>query len=104
MLRLGMIALAALWTGATSAQSEGDPEAGKLLADQYCSRCHDVGPDGAFKQMPPSFSAIAVYWGDDQIWSRVMFPVHTGMPSMWEFLSPDNVGHVTAYIRSLETQ
>lgn len=98
------VVVAALWAGGAAAQGLGDPEAGKLLADQYCSRCHDVGPDGAFKQMPPSFKSIAVYRGDDQIWSRIMFPVHTGMPSMWEFLQPQNVGHVTAYIRSLESQ
>ena len=94
--------LSTLWSGVAFSQSIGDPEAGKLLADQYCARCHDVGSDGAFKQMPPSFAAIAVYRGDDQIWNRVMFPIHTGMPSMWEFLQPENVGHVTAYIRSLE--
>jgi mono/diheme cytochrome c family protein len=92
----------ALWAGAAFAQVEGDPEAGKLLAEQYCARCHDVSADGGFKQMPPSFAAIAVYWGDDQIWNRTMFPIHTGMPSMWEFLMPENVAHVTAYIRSLE--
>ena len=102
MLRIGMIFLTTLWSGVASAQSSGEPEAGKLLANQYCARCHDVSSNGAFKQIPPSFAAIAVYWGDDQIWNRIMFPVHTSMPSMWEFLNPDSVRHVTAYIRSLE--
>jgi mono/diheme cytochrome c family protein len=97
-----MIVLAILWSGEAFAQIVGEPEAGALLADQYCARCHDISSDGAFKQMPPSFAAIAAYWGDDQIWSRIMFPVHTSMPSMWNFLDPESVGHVTAYIRSLE--
>jgi len=104
MMRTVFIALATLWAGTATAQSLGDPDAGKLLAEQYCARCHDVTAEGAFKQTPPSFAAIAVYWGDDQIWSRIMFPVHTGMPSMWEFLSPDDVAHMTAYIRSLEAR
>lgn len=102
MKKIMMVALATLSSGPGWAQSPGEAEAGGLLAEQYCARCHDVGPDGAFKQMPPSFAAIAVYRGDDQIWNRIMFPVHTGMPQMWEFLEPENVGHVTAYIRSLE--
>ncbi len=104
MKKIVVVALAMLWTGPGWAQSTGDPAAGKLLAEQYCVRCHDISENGAFKQMPPSFAAIAVYRGDDQIWGRIMFPVHTGMPPMWEFLQPENVGHVTAYIRSLEKQ
>lgn len=103
-MKIATILLAMLAGGAASAQDMGDPAAGKLLAEQYCARCHDVGPEGAFKQMPPSFAAIATYWGDDQVWNRIMFPVHTGMPAMWEFLAPDNVAHVTAYIRSLESE
>ncbi|MDU8912294.1 cytochrome c [Aestuariicoccus sp. MJ-SS9] len=97
-----LFTVAAFYGGLAWAQQEGDPEAGKLLADQYCSRCHDIGESGAFKQSPPSFAAIAVYWGEDQIWNRIMFPVHTSMPAMWDFLTPESVAHVTAYIMSLE--
>ncbi|MFD0980785.1 c-type cytochrome [Tropicimonas aquimaris] len=102
MKRIILTTILALWAGAGLAQSAGDAEAGKLLADQYCARCHDVSADGAFKQTPPSFRAISVYWGEDQIWSRIMFPIHTSMPAMWDFMMPENVGHVTAYILSLE--
>lgn len=102
MKRILLISAVAFLRQPVFAQQTGDPEAGKLLAEQYCARCHDVGESGSFKQNPPSFAAIAVYWGEDQIWNRIMFPVHTSMPAMWEFLAPENVAHVTAYIMSLE--
>jgi mono/diheme cytochrome c family protein len=102
MNRFLWVAMALTCATSASAQQAGDPAAGKLLAEQYCARCHDVNADGAFKQNPPSFAAIAVYWGEDQIWNRIMFPVHTSMPSMWDFLMPENVAHVTAYIVSLD--
>jgi mono/diheme cytochrome c family protein len=85
------------------AQEPADPEAGRLLAEEYCARCHDIGDGGAFKQQPPTFAAIAVYRAEDQIRERIMFPaVHTSMPAMWNFLMPENVADVTAYIMSLE--
>ena len=66
-------------------------------------RCHNVEPGGPFKLHPPSFASIAVFRSDDQIFGRIMFPpLHSSMPQIGYFLTPDNVEHLVAYIRSLE--
>jgi mono/diheme cytochrome c family protein len=78
---------------------------GAKIARDSCARCHNVEPDGPFKEHPPSFAAIAVYRSDEQIYGRIMFPpFHVGMPEVGYMLTPDNVGHLVAYIRSLEAR
>jgi mono/diheme cytochrome c family protein len=87
------------------ALAEGDVAMGEEIARESCVRCHNVEAGGPFKDFPPSFAAIAVYRSDDQIYGRIMFPpMHTAMPQLGYMLSPDNVEHLVAYIRSLETQ
>ncbi len=89
----------------TAAFAEGDVAAGAEIALELCVRCHDVEPNGPFKEHPPSFTAIAVYRSDEQIYSRIMFPpLHAAMPMIGYMLTPDNVMHLVAYIRSLEAR
>ena len=60
---------------------------GRELAAQWCSGCHDIGPDGAFKQQPPSFAAIAVYRSSERIWATIIAPaMHSGMPELVQIL------------------
>ncbi len=88
---------------ASPAHAEGDPAFGATLAQEYCTRCHNVEPGGPLKMHPPSFASIAVFRSDDQIFGRIMFPpLHSSMPQIGYFLTPDNVEHLVAYIRSLE--
>ena len=85
------------------AAAEGDPAKGGKIARELCVRCHNVETGGPFKLMPPSFAAIAVYRTDEQIFARIMFPpLHAGMPEIGDQLTPFNVAHLVAYIRSLE--
>ena len=87
----------------STALAEGDVAIGEEIARESCVRCHNVEPDGAFKEHPPSFAAIAVYRSEEQIYGRIMFPpLHSTMPEIGYMLSPDNVEHLIAYIRSLE--
>ena len=80
-----------------------DAENGKALAEEHCSRCHDVGPDGAFKQYPPSFAAIAVFRSAQQIYGKIIFPpIHTYMPQIGLISEPGQVDDIVAYIGSLE--
>jgi mono/diheme cytochrome c family protein len=88
--------------GASAAQAAGDPVAGRDLAAQWCSRCHDTSPGGSFKQEPPSFAAIAVYRSPEAIRSRIVLPAtHAGMPELAQILGLD-ADDLTAYIVSLE--
>ena len=89
----------------TAAVAEADPAKGGKIARELCVRCHNVEPGGPFKLMPPSFAAISVYRTDEQIFARIMFPpLHAGMPEIGAELTPFNVAHLVAYIRSLEAR
>lgn len=102
-MRLTAPALAlALAATATSAE---DLALGREIAEEFCTRCHDINPGGAFKETPPSFQAIAIYRDPDQVFVRIMYPpIHAGMPRLGAFLMSGNVEAVTAYIVSLDTE
>lgn len=88
---------------ASAAFAEGDVATGEEIARESCVRCHNVDAGGPFKEHPPSFAAIALYRSEEQIYGRIMFPpLHSSMPEVGYMLTPDNVEHVVAYIRSLE--
>lgn len=98
------------------ALADGDPVNGKKLAQEYCQRCHDITPEGAFKQYPPSFRSIAVYRSRDQIYARIVLPnMHpidsemrrgSGLVTTLPFflLKGDEIDDVIAFITSLENQ
>ena len=103
LTRLGFLCGLMLTLLAPPALAEGDVVKGQALAREFCARCHNVEADGPFNRHPPSFAAIAVYRSDEQIFGRTMFPpLHSAMPQLAYSLSPDNVQHLVAYIRSLE--
>lgn len=82
---------------------EGDAQNGRRLAQEFCTRCHDVGPEGAWKMHPPSFASIARFRPEEQIVARIWFPpVHGQMPQMFEMLRPEVVADLAAYILSLD--
>lgn len=102
--RTFLCGLAAM-ASASGAAAAGDVAEGRSLANEICVRCHKIEPGGPFKLHPPSFAAIAVYRSDEQIFGRIMFPpLHSGMPQVGYRLTPDNVEHLVAYIRSLEAR
>lgn len=100
----------------TPALADGDPVNGKKLAQEYCERCHDITPDGAFKLYPPSFRSIAVYRSREQIYARIVLPdMHprdsemrrgSGLITTLPFflLKPNEIDDVIAFITSLESQ
>jgi mono/diheme cytochrome c family protein len=91
-----------LTAGAASAQPQGDATAGREIATNWCSRCHDIQPGGAFKQQPPGFAAIAVYRSPEQTRATIVAPaMHSGMPELAQILGL-NVADLMACIVSLE--
>lgn len=82
--------------------SAGDTARGEAIAREQCARCHDVSEEGAFRKMPPSFRAIAIYRTEPDIWARIISPSpHAAMPDMTWTLTADDVQDVLAYILSL---
>ena len=87
----------------TPGSAEGDAGAGEKLAREHCTKCHDIEPEGAFKEFPPSFASIATFRSRKQIYARIAFPtLHTNMPPLGYVLFGENLDHLTAYIVSLE--
>ena len=101
MTRLFFLAVAL--SGTAVQASAQDAAMGHMLAEEYCAACHDISPEGLFKQVPPSFAAIAVFRSDRQIQDRIEYPpMHAAMPRYTEYMIANNVGDMVAYIRSLE--
>jgi len=80
---------------------EGNLEMGKMIADEYCSRCHNIQPDGPFKLETPSFAAIAKFRSKEQIHNRIVMPIHDRMPRFTEYMIGGNIDDMVAYIMSL---
>ena len=90
----------ALLAGSAAAQ---DVDRGLELAQEHCSRCHDISNEGENKTYPPSFASIAVFRDQDQIRARTVFPqMHSPMPEMIFLLPNDDIDDVVAYIASLD--
>lgn len=88
----------------THASAQGDPAKGATLAGQHCALCHDISPEGAAKQFPPSFASIAGFRSLEQIYARIVFPtMHSGMPEVaFYLLGKEEIEAIMAYIASLE--
>ena len=101
MKQLFKTALMCFVTGVNGAWA--DAADGLALAEEYCARCHDIAPGGAAKTYPPSFTSIAWFRSEDQIRPRILFPnLHAAMPAWANWLLPEEVDSLVAYILSLE--
>lgn len=93
--------LAAGVLGATPGHAQ-DVEAGKLIAQTWCSRCHvvDVRSPGAGNDVVPSFPAIAKMPSTTQMsLTAFLSTPHMRMPDF--SLSRTEIRNVSAYILSL---
>ena len=84
------------------AAQEGNLEIGRMIADEYCSRCHNIEPDGPFKLETPSFAAIAKFRSKEQVHNRIVMPLHDKMPRFTEYMIGGNIDDMVTYIMSLE--
>ena len=105
-LRAGLMALlSCLSAPAAVAQSEGDADAGLLLAKRWCVNCHMVDPDqkSASANGAPTFAAVAHMPSTTAMSLRVFLQSqHDRMPDL--HLTNTEIGDVTAYILSLKNK
>ena len=102
-IRVAVFSMLVALAPAGALAQEGDAARGQAIAEAQCARCHDVAKGGAFKKMPPSFQAIAIYRTAPDIWSRIIAPSpHAAMPDMTWTLTAEEVQDVLAYIVSLD--
>jgi mono/diheme cytochrome c family protein len=86
----------------SSTAQDGNLEMGRLIADEYCSVCHNIQPTGPFKLETPSFAAIAKYRSVEQVRRRIVTPIHQRMPRYKDYMIGGNIDDMVAYIMSLE--
>lgn len=101
-LRKALAVCGLVTVSSVASTQEADVEMGSTIADVYCSRYHNIEPDGPFKLEPPAFAAIAKYRSPEQIKARIVTPIHHAMPRFTEYMIGNNVDDMVAYIVSLE--
>ena len=88
--------------GGADAQEDGDPGAGRHLAETWCSSCHVIGPASqrGTSSGAPAFAAIAHMKSTTPMSLRVFLQTpHARMPDL--HLSRDEIADLAAYILSL---
>ena len=96
------IAIAPLF--AAAAMAAGYDEAGHVLAQQWCSSCHQVEANAASaKDNAPSFTALANMHGKDLVWVR-NYLLDPHLPMMGINLSRVQIDNIVAYMRTLQTK
>jgi mono/diheme cytochrome c family protein len=88
-----------------SAQTEGDPDAGRKLAQTWCENCHVVAPSQqrGTSTGAPAFTAIAAMKSTTFMGLQAFLQTpHARMPDL--HLSRDEIDDVAAYILSLKKQ
>jgi mono/diheme cytochrome c family protein len=86
----------------THAQTPGDPQKGRVVAQRFCAECHAVGSDVASPNSEaPSFTAVASTPGMSAMALNVFFQTpHKAMPNL--ILKTDQKDDIIAYIMSLK--
>jgi cytochrome c len=102
-MRYVLIAIAGLALGLPpilSSEAAGNSQAGRDLAQQWCSSCHVIGPSERGQDAAPSFPAIARRTPSDHEALRAWLTApHPPMPNL--SLSRQQIDDVVAYIDSL---
>lgn len=99
------LVLSSIFVSSAIASDGAKTADGRQLAQEWCSRCHNIEPGGPFKQFPPSFSAISVYRSSEQIFARITVPpLHSNMPELANIFSRENIENLVKYIESLEAR
>jgi mono/diheme cytochrome c family protein len=94
--------VAAMVSGAVSAQEVGSPASGRRLAERLCAECHNVQPDAPRSASfgAPSFVTVAAVPG---MTATALFATlqtsHRTMPNV--MLGADEKSDIIAYILSL---
>jgi len=95
---IAFIGAAALATPAVAQ----DVEAGRLVAQRYCSGCHEIGKNPAYSEMAPSFENIAHRPGTSSASLNMFLSTpHYRMPG---YLMRQEIYDVSAYIVSLKAR
>lgn len=105
-LRAVLFCAAALGVVGPAYAAETKVEAGKILADRLCARCHAVGQKGVspLKEAPP-FRTLSSKWPLENLAEALAEGIVVGHDAMPAFeLTPDQIDAFLAYLNTLKTK
>jgi cytochrome c len=79
-------------------------EAGRIIVELNCARCHAVGPTGESPFAPaPKFRELYKLYEVEALEEALVEGIVTGHPDMPQFeFTPEQAAAIIAYLRSLE--
>ena len=88
------------------AQSTDVTQAGRALADRFCSRCHAIGETGTSKlAKAPPFRVIANRYSVWSLQEALAEGIVTGHQAMPEFVfNPDQINSLLTYWNTLASE
>jgi mono/diheme cytochrome c family protein len=100
LVSLGVVAAC----GARAQQSIGDPEAGSLVASEFCAGCHAISVEQGMSPIlqAPRFEDVANTTGTAMGLLTWLTTSHPPMPTI--ALEPEELRNIVAYILSLKDQ
>jgi len=93
-------AIAVFLAAGSIASAQGSADAGKRLAQQWCSSCHQVEPSAPAKDVAPPFASLGVEKGKDPGWIRAWL-ANPHPPMQGINLSRRQIDDIVAYLQSL---
>ncbi len=82
----------------------GDAALGKRLAEEWCAKCHAIGPFGGSPlQVAPPFRELHSRYNVEDLAESLAEGILVGHPSMPVFrFDPDQIENLIAYLKTLE--
>jgi mono/diheme cytochrome c family protein len=82
----------------------GDVTLGQRLAQEWCAKCHAIGPVGASPfQVAPPFRELHLRYNVEDLAESLGEGILVGHPSMPVFrFDPDQIANLIAYLKTLE--
>lgn len=96
--------LFALLPAAAVKAEDGNPAMGQKLAQEWCARCHAIGPYGASPlAIAPPFRELHLRYNVEDLAESLAEGILVGHPTMPAFrFDPDQIENFIAYLKSLE--
>lgn len=82
----------------------GDARVGLKLAQEWCAKCHAIGPYGASPlQIAPPFRELHLRYPVEDLGESFAEGILVGHPSMPVYrFDPDQIANLIAYLKTLE--
>jgi len=93
-------AIAVSLAASPTSLAQGSADAGKRLAQQWCSSCHQVEPTAPAKDVAPPFASLGVQKDKDPGWIRAWL-TNPHPPMQGINLSRQQIDDIVAYLQKL---